>query len=125
MPGTMVALIGQSETSPEIGSAQIVERLGAPCKANFGVGVELGRSVTFYRVDRVSGAVPDLGVSYAIASSLGPILVRAGKVEGDLDGDGTPEMFRTCTSAEGVHFTVWSGPPFAGTARWHGYYYVG
>ena len=29
----------------------------------------------------------------------------------DLDGDGQPETFRQCSSAEGLHFTVWSGTP--------------
>ena len=43
----------------------------------------------------------------------------------DLDQDGVIEQFRACTSAEGVHFTVWSGKPLEGIRRWHYYYYLG
>jgi hypothetical protein len=43
----------------------------------------------------------------------------------DLDGDDRDEVFRTCTSSEGVHFTIWSGSPFDGVRRWHGYYPLG
>jgi hypothetical protein len=43
----------------------------------------------------------------------------------DFDRDGVLEQFRSCTSAEGVHFTVWSGKPLEGIRRWHYYYYLG
>jgi hypothetical protein len=43
----------------------------------------------------------------------------------DLDRDGVIERFRSCTSMEGVHYTVWSGKPLEGTRRWHYYYYLG
>jgi len=43
----------------------------------------------------------------------------------DLDNDGKPEYFRSCTSTEGIHFTVWSGAPLKGSLRWHQYYYLG
>ena len=43
----------------------------------------------------------------------------------DLDNDGQPEYFRSCTSTEGIHFTVWSGAPLKGRLRWHQYYYLG
>ena len=32
---------------------------------------------------------------------------------------------RTCTSTEGVHLTVWSGPVLKGPRLWHAYYYLG
>ena len=43
----------------------------------------------------------------------------------DIDRDGTPESYRECTSAEGVHLTVWTGEPLRGTRIWHHYYYLG
>jgi hypothetical protein len=46
-------------------------------------------------------------------------------VSADLDGDGQREFFRSCTSVEGVHLTVWSGAPLTGQRRWHAYHYVG
>lgn len=52
-----------------------------------------------------------------------------GKMDGliftDLEGDGQQNFFRSCTSAEGVHFTVWSGKPLKGKLKWHQYYYLG
>ena len=39
----------------------------------------------------------------------------------DLDYDGTPERFRSCASAEGLHLTVWTGE----LRRWHRYHYLG
>src|SRR2546428_795256 len=51
--------------------------------------------------------------------------VRGGNVAGDIDGDGTPEFFRTCPSNEGVHYQVWTGAPLEGRGRWHWYVYAG
>ena len=48
-----------------------------------------------------------------------------GAVVTDLDGDGQREFFRSCTSVEGVHLTVWSGAALSGHRRWHAYHYVG
>lgn len=46
--------------------------------------------------------------------------------QGDLDGDGTLEHFRSCTSSEGIHLTVWAPPgPLVGKRVWHAYYYLG
>jgi hypothetical protein len=42
----------------------------------------------------------------------------------DLDADGMKESFKTCTSSEGVHLTVWTGSPDNGIRRWHAYYHV-
>lgn len=47
------------------------------------------------------------------------------RVVGDLDGDGTAELFRSCASSEGIHLTVWSDRPLIGIRRWHSYYYLG
>lgn len=45
---------------------------------------------------------------------------------GDLDGDGTLEHFRSCTSSEGIHLTIWAPPkPLVGKRLWHAYYYLG
>jgi len=53
-----------------------------------------------------------------------PLAVRDGRVEGDLDGDGTKETFSACTSAENVHFFAWRGLRAQAQPRWHGNYYV-
>jgi len=33
--------------------------------------------------------------------------------------------FRTCTSGEGMHLTMWSGAPLTGERVWHRYHYLG
>ncbi len=43
----------------------------------------------------------------------------------DLDIDGHEERFRECTSAEGLHLTIWTGPALTGQRRWHTYVYLG
>jgi hypothetical protein len=48
-----------------------------------------------------------------------------GVARADLDGDGTLEAARVCTSFEGLHLTLWSGAPLTGTKRWHRYHYLG
>lgn len=42
----------------------------------------------------------------------------------DLNKDGRLEYFRSCTSNEGGHFTIWTGKPLQGKRIWHSYYYV-
>ena len=39
----------------------------------------------------------------------------------DLEEDGQPDFFRTCTSNEGIHLTVWSGKPLESERKWHWY----
>lgn len=43
----------------------------------------------------------------------------------DLTGDGKPEQFTQCSTAEGVSFRVWNEMPYRGTPLWSGYYYLG
>jgi hypothetical protein len=51
--------------------------------------------------------------------------VREGKLDADLDGDGTKESLRVCFSNEGAHHQVWTGVPLDGRPRWHWYFYAG
>jgi hypothetical protein len=44
--------------------------------------------------------------------------------QADLDQNGKTETFRACSADNGIHLTVWSGAPLAGTLLWHGYYYA-
>jgi hypothetical protein len=67
----------------------------------------------------------EVGWAIAIPGRWHGARLEEGKVRLDLDGDGTAEVFRDCASDEGAHLTVWSGPPPAGTRRWHRYVYLG
>jgi hypothetical protein len=68
--------------------------------------------------------VPFVGVAIQVPRT-STFQVINGLVVADLDGDGQREFFRSCTSVEGVHLTVWSGAPLTGQRRWHAYHYVG
>ena len=62
---------------------------------------------------------------FGIINYKGRIRRNGNSVSADFDGDGRMEYFRSCTSTEGVHFTVWTGKPLEGQLRWHQYYYLG
>lgn len=51
--------------------------------------------------------------------------IMKGKIRGDLNSDGTFESFRSCTSNEGLHLTVWAGEALKTKRLWHEYYYLG
>jgi hypothetical protein len=79
-----------------------------------------GYSVKF---ERQEPSTPFFGIAVVGAS---PLYRSAGGLTvADLDGDQHDEFFRSCTSAEGVHFTVWSDRPLTGMRRWHRYYPLG
>ncbi len=102
-------------------------------------GQRLVRTVVVARQARCPDAPPEQGVaSYrlsaaedldavAIAIVPPPAAARPGGagLRADLDGDGRSESFRSCTSSEGVHLSVWTGAPLRGARRWHAYYYLG
>jgi len=81
--------------------------------------------IHYYRV-RTEGAAT-LSTMPAIAiSGFSSAFRRQGELlAADIDHDGREEFFRSCTSSEGIHFTVWSGKPLDGQARWHQYFYLG
>ena len=125
--GTRVALVDQPESpdAPSVKEGRIVERLSEPCDNGLNERNEKGVAPSSYRVATGEGVSPPERIVFAILDQPGPVVVRDGKVEADLDGDKATESFRTCLSAENVHFMVWTGPPGTGTPRWHGHYYVG
>lgn len=79
-----------------------------------------GSHLTYYQVAGTEFQPGDIGI--AILSNAVP---RLGGMTTDIDRDGTPESYRDCMSAEGVHLTVWAGEPLRGTRIWHHYDYLG
>ncbi len=61
----------------------------------------------------------------AVVGANGDFKEVQGKVRVDLNGDGTSQSFRSCTSNEGLHLTVWSGEALKTKRLWHEYYYLG
>jgi len=98
----------------------VVESSAEPCEPSISdVPLRVARV-------RVTGEQPPPFVGMAISSSrASSFSVNDGAVAADIDGDGQREYFRSCTSTEGVHLTVWSGAALTGQRRWHAYHYVG
>ena len=110
-----------TDTPPTTGQAEIVRKLEQACIS--GNGQPAGLSHYELKVDE--GALTKSAPAFAIVGSAAGLTVRDSQATADLDGNGHPETFRSCTSAEGVHLTVWKGPPLRGIRKWHFYYYLG
>jgi hypothetical protein len=124
-PGTRVALVERPpETEPPaVRDATVGERLAKACDPGLDVTNNMGVSPSFYAISVTGGTVPS-GLMFAILDPPARPVVRDGRVEADLDGDNARESFTVCTSAENVHFMVWTGSPADGRPRWRGRYYV-
>jgi hypothetical protein len=98
-PGTAIALVGAAAPA----SAQI-EQPDSACPSGNPVDAEYQR----YRLRLTQGT---------LAPSVPTIAIVGRPLSHD--------TYRSCTSSEGVHLTIWSGQPLASERRWHQYYYVG
>ena len=78
-----------------------------------------------YDLEIIGG--PPLSGEYGIGvvGAMKPAAAKGPLVHIDLDGDGEPETFRQCASAEGLHLTVWTGEPLQGPLDWQRYVYLG
>ncbi len=84
-----------------------------------------GAGVRLVPLRVLGGTLDSTRLSIAIVAPAREPVVLSGVATADLDGDGVAERFRACTSSEGVHLTVWSGPPGRARLRWHRYFYLG
>lgn len=130
VPGVQVTLVDQPDVtqlaeSATVKEATVVERLSQSCDNHMGMDAGNGFSPSFYQIRLVTKPSPFYSTVVAIINPDRPITVRAGKIDADLDGDGTNESFRTCSSSEGVHHQIWTGVPLQGRPRWHWYVYAG
>jgi hypothetical protein len=130
VPGVQVTLVDQPDAtqlaeSAIVKEATVVERLSQSCDNHIGMVAGNGFSPSFYQIRLVTKPSPFYSTVVAIINPDRPITVRAGKIDADLDGDGTDESFRTCSSSEGVHHQIWTGVPLQGRPRWHWYVYAG
>jgi hypothetical protein len=71
-----------------------------------------------------SEGTEDMGIAIALKGKRDVKLQRDG-VSVELDSRSPRELFKVCSSYEGLHLTIWSGPPLKGTRRWHRYFYLG
>lgn len=91
------------------------------------VGLWGGYGWADYLVRDVPGSAHSRGEGPAIALVGGAASFSAsnGSLHVDADGDGVIETFRSCTSQEGLHLTLWAGMPQQGTRIWHHYFPLG
>ncbi len=123
--GTTVMIVSPSVQGTSLKatllSGEVISRSRGPC--NIPEAAEYGDSS--YTVRVVKGKLINGYPYFAILTSPHSLVIKGGEITGDLDGDGTLEHFRECTSNEGVHFTVWTGTLLKGIRRWHRYFYLG
>lgn len=110
-----------SRSPQTLSVARVLARLEASCSRN----PETGPRDSFYslQVSEKEFAPGDLGI--AVVGFEGKFPKEGGLLRPDLNGNGQPDSFRICTSSEGLHVTVWDGPPLKGSRKWHRYYYLG
>jgi hypothetical protein len=83
--------------------------------------VDVAPHVSFYEIRM--GDERDLVYGIGVIAAK-PIKVAKGLARADINNDRKLEYFRSCTSNEGMHYTVWSGKPLKGKRIWHSYYYL-
>jgi len=116
-PGDQVRLV---DPATQKSWPAVVESAVEPCEPSISdVPLRVARV-------RVTGEQPQPFIGMAISNPRASSFnATDGAIGADLDGDGRREFFRSCTSTEGVHLTVWSGTALTGQRRWHAYHYVG
>jgi hypothetical protein len=79
----------------------------------------------YYRLGHLS-TNPESGTIWvAFGGNLRSQPSRTGAIVLRLDASYPNLQVRSCTSREGVHLTVWMGPPLRSRRLWHEYYYLG
>lgn len=116
--GTQLRVVS-ARPPQRIDTAVVIARRGNPCTEP---GDEWGNAgienAVYYNIE-FAGSNEFRGPAIALALPVN-LLVQAGMVSGDLDGDGAAERFHECTSSEGIHYFVFTRM----IRRWHAYYYV-
>ena len=74
-----------------------------------------------YRRD--AGKLDGGRVYFGIVGRQNQLNVIRGRVRGILGQNQV--SFRSCTSIEGIHFTIWRGEAITGKKHWHSEYYLG
>jgi hypothetical protein len=117
--GVQVVLVDPSRP-PAIAAGEILGPASAACAGPIPQPADAS-----YRLGLLGDSSGEARVYVAVLTRPGAVVFGARGPTADLDGDGTPEVFRVCASAEGLHFTVWSGRALEGVRRWHRYFYLG
>jgi hypothetical protein len=108
--------------SSQSGVMAVTERFPGAC-----VGLWGSHGDVDYLVAPSDGWVPayDIGPGVALVGGPRVVAIDSAGTQADLDGDGSLETFRACTSHEGIHLTLWLGEPLQSVRVWHGYFFLG
>jgi hypothetical protein len=86
------------------------------------ISQNIDTTVSNYSLD-VKGAVPKL-TPFIVVIGTPVVTINSNNVaQTDLDQNGRSESFRACSADNGIHLTVWDGPPLTGKLLWHALYY--
>lgn len=98
-------------------SGFVKQKVGKSCSSD----MDVFQSASFYLL-RIKSKEPSFIALGFIGTQRISLIKGIARI--DLNGDRRREYFRTCTSNEGVHLTVWTGKPLIGRRIWHTYYYL-
>jgi len=115
-PNTGLSLV--TPTQPQAVAEGVIAGAGPACP---GV-VDPGMSNYTVRIQQ--GKVEDDLVLIALLDSSKISIADHGAILVDLGSGSGPSAFRSCTSAEGVYVSVWSGKPLESARLWRGYYHL-
>lgn len=120
-PKTVVAVVNTSDPQSSA-SLTIVEPSVSACP-----GIKPNQSsYKSYRARIVDGSIEEDMPLIALVAPASPVEILRGTAQEHIGGADHPAMmFRSCTSSDGVHLSVWEGKPLAGKRVWHQYYYLG
>jgi len=99
-------------------AAEVEKKLAKSCSRN----PEVSTADTFYALRLKRNGSDPKPVSIAVAGFTREFNFKNGFAYADLTATGSAHSFHSCTSAEGLHLTVWDG---ASSRKWHRYYYLG
>lgn len=101
---------------PEIRYGRVIEKLSEPCDS-----FNRAEGDATYRLD--AGKLEPGRIYFAIIGRRNQFKISRGNVRGIVNSNEL--SFRSCTSMEGIHFSIWRGEPLMGKRLWHEYHYLG
>ena len=125
-PGTAVAVVIMGEPQT-VERAQIQGQTDSSetCSALIPGRAKLNAKpgISFYTLG--SGKIANTDMAIGIVTPPANPTVVNGLARVDLDRDGGSEVFSSCTTSEGIKFSVWTDKAYQRKPRWSGYYYLG
>ena len=126
-PDNSISIIWLNRSSQKVLKAVVEGKLDKSCSRSADAGDGSGEMIHYYSLklnDKNTDNFPGI-FGLGIINPNENIRVKNKLASFDINGDEKLEFFRSCTSSEGVHLTIWKGKPLQGKRIWHAYYYLG